>query len=37
MSIQTIKIGTMEYLAAEGISAPHCFTTRLGGVSEGYL
>ena len=37
MAIQTIKIGTMEYLAAEGISAPHCFTTRLGGVSEGYL
>lgn len=22
---------------AEGIHAPHCFTTRLGGVSEGYL
>ena len=22
---------------AEGISVPHCFTTRLGGVSEGYL
>ena len=37
MSIQTIKIGTMEYLAAEGISAAHCFTTRLGGVSTGYL
>ncbi len=37
MSIQTIKIGTMEYLVAEGISVSHCFTTRLGGVSEGYL
>ena len=37
MSIQTIKIGTMEYLAAEGISAAHCFTTRFGGVSEGHL
>ena len=29
------KIGTLEYLTAEGISASHCFTTRLGGVSEG--
>ena len=37
MSIQTIKIGTLEYLAAEGISAAHCFTTRLGGASAGYL
>ena len=37
MSIQTIKIGTLEYLAAEGISAAHCFTTRLGGVSVGDL
>ena len=35
MSIQTIKVGKLEYLTAEGISAPHCFTTRLGGVSEG--
>ena len=25
------------YLTAEGISAPHCFTTRLGGVSTGSL
>ena len=37
MSIQTIQIGTLEYLVAEGISAAHCFTTRLGGVSEGHL
>ena len=29
------KHGTLEYLTAEGISAPHCFTTRLGGVSAG--
>lgn len=31
------KLGNLEYLTAEGISVPHCFTTRLGGVSEGYL
>ena len=37
MSIITQKIGTLEYLVAENISVPHCFTTRLGGVSEGYL
>ena len=35
MSIQTIKKGTLEYLTAEGITVPHCFTTRFGGVSEG--
>ena len=37
MSIITQKIGALEYLTAEGISAPHCFTTRFGGCSEGYL
>ena len=37
MSIQTIKVGQLEYLTAEGISAPHCFTTRFGGVSTGVL
>ncbi len=37
MSIITQKIGTIEYLTAQGIGVPHCFTTRLGGVSEGYL
>ena len=37
MSIITNKIGTLEYLTAEGISAPHCFTTRFGGVSTGAL
>ena len=37
MAITTIKTGTLEYLTAEGIGATHCFTTRLGGVSEGYL
>ena len=37
MPIITQKLGTLEYLTAEGISVPHCFTTRLGGVSTGYL
>ena len=35
MSIITKKQGTLEYLTAEGITVPHCFTTRLGGVSTG--
>ena len=33
----TKKQGTLEYLVSEGISTPHCFTTRLGGVSKGAL
>ena len=37
MSILTQKAGGLEYLTASGISVPHCFTTRLGGVSQGYL
>ena len=37
MSILSQKIGTLEYLVCDGISVPHCFTTRLGGVSGGYL
>ncbi len=37
MAITTTKIGKLEYLTAEGISVPHCFTTRLGGVSTGTL
>ena len=37
MSIQTIKIGQLDILTAEGITAPHCFTTRFGGVSTGAL
>ena len=37
MAINTLKNGTMEYLVAEGIGVPHCFTTRLGGVSSGTL
>lgn len=33
----TNRIGQLEYLTAEGIPVPHCFTTRLGGVSTGAL
>ena len=35
MSVITQKQGTLEYLTAEGILVPHCFTTRRGGVSAG--
>ena len=35
--IKTIRRGTLEYLVAENVSAPHGFTTRLGGVSTGDL
>lgn len=37
MSIITNQFEALEYLTAEGITAPHCFTTRYGGVSQGYL
>ena len=37
MSVICKKNGTMEYLTAEGIQTPHCFTTRHGGVSDGFL
>ena len=37
MAIISQKHGTLEYLTAEGIAVPHCFTTRLGGVSGEYL
>ena len=37
MSVITKKQGQLEYLVAEGISVPHCFTTRLGGVSKDHL
>ncbi len=37
MSVITQKLGTLEYLVAEGITVPHCFTTRLGGVSKAHL
>lgn len=35
MSVITQKTGQLEYLVAEGIAVPHCFTTRFGGVSTG--
>ena len=35
MAVTTNKISKLEYLTAEGIGTPHCFTTRLGGVSTG--
>ena len=37
MAIITQTIGTIEYLTADGISVPHGFTTRFGGVSTGHL
>lgn len=37
MSIKNKRDGNVEYLEADGISVPHCFTTRLGGVSTGHL
>ena len=37
MAVRTVKQGQLEYLRADGITAPHCFTTRLGGVSQGSL
>lgn len=37
MSLQTVQKGTLEYLTAGGITVPHGFTTRYGGVSEGVL
>ena len=37
MALQTVKHGALVYLSAPNINTPHAFTTRLGGVSEGYL
>lgn len=37
MPIVTVKRDELEYLVAQGIAAPHAFTTRLGGVSKGHL
>ena len=37
MGLHTVKQGLLEYLQADGITVPHCFTTRYGGVSEGSL
>ena len=37
MSVILKKHDSLEYLFSENLSVPHGFTTRLGGVSEGYL
>lgn len=38
MSFHTIKLGNLEYSVADTLSgAAHCFSTRLGGVSQGDL
>lgn len=37
MAIKTVCKGKLEYLADTQIEVPHCFTTRLGGVSTGHL
>ena len=35
MAVITVKNGALEYLRAENIGTQHCFTTRIGGVSQG--
>lgn len=37
MAVTLKTRGTIEYLAADAISVPHAFTTRVGGVSQGHL
>lgn len=37
MSVTLKKQDSLEYLISENIAVPHAFTTRAGGVSEGYL
>lgn len=37
MAFTNQKIGTLEYTTCDSIALPHCFSTRFGGVSEGYL
>ena len=37
MAVKTVTKGNLEYLIADNIAAPHCFTTRKGGISQGYL
>ena len=36
MAVRTVKRNALEYLVADGLSVPHGFTTRLGGVSTGH-
>ncbi len=37
MAIVSQRFGALEYFRDEAIPVPHCFTTRLGGVSQGHL
>ena len=37
MAMEFINVGRLSYLTADNIGVPHCFTTRLGGVSSGHL
>lgn len=37
MAFTNQKIGKLEYTTCDAIPVPHCFSTRFGGVSEGYL
>ena len=37
MAVILTKSGNLEYLIAEDLTVPHCFTTRLGGVSRDHL
>ncbi len=37
MSFVPVKQGNLTYLITQNIATPHCFTTRLGGVSQGHL
>ena len=37
MSFTLVRKGALEYWVSSEIAVPHCFTTRHGGVSEGFL
>lgn len=37
MGFLTEKQGSLQYIVCQEIAVPHCFSTRFGGVSEGYL
>jgi len=37
MSFETVRADALEYLRSDTLDTVHCFSTRLGGVSEGHL
>lgn len=37
MSFEIVRKGNVEYLISTLLETPHCFTTRLGGISTGFL